>query len=84
MHDDEPFGAALIYHGKPFMSTNCAIYFLTKKLQDFNLVFRNLPTSSRVKFYGILGVNYAQAFYWFVSENAEDAVIQIDGCNSGN
>ncbi|RXE57966.1 hypothetical protein [Acetivibrio mesophilus] len=32
-----------------------------------------------VKIYGILGANYAQAFYWLVDENPEDSIIQIDG-----
>ncbi|MFA7139068.1 MAG: hypothetical protein WC151_11185, partial [Bacteroidales bacterium] len=32
-----------------------------------------------VKIYGILGANYAQAFYWFVEENPEKSIIQIDG-----
>lgn len=32
-----------------------------------------------VKIYGILGANYAQAFYWFVGEKPEDSIIQIDG-----
>lgn len=32
-----------------------------------------------VKIYGILGANYAQAFYWFVDEKPEDSIIQIDG-----
>lgn len=32
-----------------------------------------------VKIYGILGANYAQAFYWFVEEKPEDSIIQIDG-----
>ena len=32
-----------------------------------------------VKIYGILGANYAQAFYWFVEEKTEDYIIQIDG-----
>ncbi len=32
-----------------------------------------------VKFYGVLGANYAQAFYWFVEEKTEDSIIQIDG-----
>lgn len=32
-----------------------------------------------VKIYGILGANYAQAFYWFVEEKTEDSIIQIDG-----
>ena len=32
-----------------------------------------------VKIYGILGANYAQAFYWFVEEKPEEAIIQIDG-----
>ena len=32
-----------------------------------------------VKFYGILGANYAQAFYWLVEEKPEISVIQIDG-----
>ena len=32
-----------------------------------------------VKIYGIMGANYAQAFYWFVEEKPEDSVIQIDG-----
>ena len=32
-----------------------------------------------VKIYGILGANYAQAFYWFVGEKPEEAIIQIDG-----
>ncbi len=32
-----------------------------------------------VKFYGILGANYAQAFYWFVGEKMENSIIQIDG-----
>lgn len=31
-----------------------------------------------VKFYGLLGSNYAQAFYWFVDKKA-NSVIQIDG-----
>ncbi len=32
-----------------------------------------------VKIYGILGANYAQTFYWFVEENPEKSIIQIDG-----
>ncbi|MDD2495323.1 MAG: hypothetical protein PHE29_09030 [Tissierellia bacterium] len=32
-----------------------------------------------VKIYGILGANYAQAFYWFVEDKLEDSIIQIDG-----
>ncbi|MDD4834296.1 MAG: M56 family metallopeptidase [Lutispora sp.] len=32
-----------------------------------------------VKFYGILGANYAQAFYWLVEEKPENSIIQIDG-----
>ena len=32
-----------------------------------------------VKIYGILGANYAQAFYWFVEEKLEEAIIQVDG-----
>lgn len=32
-----------------------------------------------VKIYGTLGANYAQAFYWFVEEKPEEAIIQIDG-----
>ena len=32
-----------------------------------------------VKIYGILGANYAQAFYWFVEENPEKSIIQIHG-----
>jgi hypothetical protein len=32
-----------------------------------------------VKFYGILGANYAQAFYWLVEEKTVDSIIQIDG-----
>lgn len=32
-----------------------------------------------VKIYGILGANYAHAFYWFVEENPEKSIIQIDG-----
>ncbi|MGI6626762.1 MAG: hypothetical protein ACOX4K_00150 [Bacillota bacterium] len=32
-----------------------------------------------VKIYGILGANYAQAFYWFVEEKPEESIIQIDG-----
>ena len=32
-----------------------------------------------VKFYGVLGANYAQAFYWLVERKAEDSVLQIDG-----
>jgi len=32
-----------------------------------------------VKIYGILGANYAQAFYWFVGEKPEESIIQIDG-----
>lgn len=32
-----------------------------------------------VKIYGILGANYAQAFYWFVEEKPGEAIIQIDG-----
>jgi uncharacterized protein YhbP (UPF0306 family) len=32
-----------------------------------------------VKLYGILGANYAQAFYWLIDEKTEDSVIQIDG-----
>jgi hypothetical protein len=27
----------------------------------------------------LIGANYAQAFYWFVEEKAEDSIIQIDG-----
>lgn len=32
-----------------------------------------------VKIYGILGANYAQAFYWFIKEKPEESIIQIDG-----
>jgi len=32
-----------------------------------------------VKIYGILGANYAQAFYWLIEENLEESIIQIDG-----
>ncbi|WP_243467876.1 hypothetical protein [Acetivibrio straminisolvens] len=32
-----------------------------------------------LKIYGLLGTNYTQAFYWFVDENPEDSIIQIDG-----
>ncbi len=32
-----------------------------------------------VKIYGILGANYAQAFYWFVEEKPEESIIQVDG-----
>ena len=32
-----------------------------------------------VKFYGILGANYAQAYYWIVEEKTEDSVFQVDG-----
>lgn len=32
-----------------------------------------------VKIYGILGANYARAFYWFVEEKPEESIIQIDG-----
>jgi hypothetical protein len=32
-----------------------------------------------VKIYGILGANYVQAFYWFIEEKPEEAIIQIDG-----
>ena len=32
-----------------------------------------------VKIYGILGANYAQAFYWFVEEKPEESIIQVNG-----
>lgn len=32
-----------------------------------------------VKFYGILGANYAQAYYWIVEEKTEDSIFQVDG-----
>lgn len=32
-----------------------------------------------VKFYGILGANYAQAYYWLVEEKTEDSIFQVDG-----
>ena len=32
-----------------------------------------------VKIYGVLGANYAQAFYWFVEGKPEESIIQIDG-----
>ncbi|WP_072774752.1 hypothetical protein [Desulfitobacterium chlororespirans] len=32
-----------------------------------------------VKIYGILGSNYAQAFYFLVEEKLEESIIQIDG-----
>lgn len=32
-----------------------------------------------VKFFGVLGANYAQTFYWLVDEKMEDSVIQTDG-----
>ncbi|KAB3532142.1 hypothetical protein F8154_12220 [Alkaliphilus pronyensis] len=32
-----------------------------------------------VKIYGVLGANYAQAFYWFVEEKPQDSIIQVDG-----
>lgn len=32
-----------------------------------------------IKIYGILGANYAQAFYWFIGDNLEDSIIQVDG-----
>lgn len=32
-----------------------------------------------VKIYGILGANYAGAFYWFVGEKPEESIIQING-----
>lgn len=35
-----------------------------------------------IKFYGILGANYAQAFYWFYEDSPENQVIQVDGNTS--
>lgn len=32
-----------------------------------------------IKIYGILGANYAQAFYFLVEEKLEESIIQIDG-----
>lgn len=32
-----------------------------------------------VKIYGILGADYAQAFYWLIDENPENSIIQVDG-----
>jgi len=32
-----------------------------------------------VKFYGILGANYAQAYYWLVEEKTEDSIFQVGG-----
>lgn len=32
-----------------------------------------------VKIYGALGADYLQAFYWFVEENPEASIIQVDG-----
>jgi hypothetical protein len=32
-----------------------------------------------VKFYGLLGANYAHAFYWLVEEKAEESIIHVDG-----
>lgn len=32
-----------------------------------------------IKIYGILGADYAQAFYWFVEEKPEESIVQIDG-----
>ena len=32
-----------------------------------------------VKFHGILGANYAQAYYWLVEEKTEDSIFQVDG-----
>lgn len=32
-----------------------------------------------VKLYGILGANYAQAFYWLVEDKTENSIIQVDG-----
>ena len=35
-----------------------------------------------VKIYGILGANYAQAYYWFPGEKPDESIIQVDG-NTG-
>lgn len=32
-----------------------------------------------IKIYGILGANYAQAFYWIIGENMDESIIQVDG-----
>jgi len=59
------------YIGQVSMENTTADLMGIKEVQVFG--------KRAVKFYGVLGANYAQAFYWFYEENIEDSIIRIDG-----
>jgi len=59
------------YIGQVSMENTTADLMGIKEVQVFG--------KRAVKFFGVLGANYAQAFYWFFEENIENLIIRIDG-----
>lgn len=71
------YKGAINLHGKPYYIGQVSMENTPEGLMGIEEI--QIFGKKAVKIYGLLGANNAQAFYWFVEEKPEEAIIQIDG-----
>jgi len=75
--DIDEISGAIKYNGEYFYIGQVSMNNTTEDLMGIDIV--SVFGRKAVKIYGILGANYAQAYYWLYEDGLEDSIIRVDG-----